>query len=101
MALSLAERVSLAQALWQSINSDLPDGDEPAASDEAIHRDQELSSGKVTGRSHDAVMKARLDARNFIITLPKPNSSKQLSSTSIVFLVLASSFSTLLIRLSL
>jgi len=58
MALSLAERVSLAQALWQSINSDLPDGDEPAASDEAIHRDQELSSGKVTGRFHDAVMKA-------------------------------------------
>ena len=58
MALSLAERVSLAQALWQSINSDLPDGDEPAALDEAIRRDRELSSGKVTGCSHDAVMKA-------------------------------------------
>jgi len=58
MALPLAERVSLAQALWQSINLDLPDGNEPTALDVAIRRDQELSSGKVTGRSHDAVMKA-------------------------------------------
>jgi putative addiction module component (TIGR02574 family) len=58
MALPLAERVSLAQALWESINSDLPDGDGRAAVDEAIRRDEELSSGKVTGRSHDEVMKA-------------------------------------------
>ncbi len=58
MALPLAERVSLAQALWQSINSDLPDGDERAGLDEAIRRDQELSSRKVSGRSHDEVMKA-------------------------------------------
>ena len=58
MALPLAERVSLAQALWESINSDLPDGDGHAAVDEAIRRDEELSSGKVTGRSHDDVMKA-------------------------------------------
>jgi putative addiction module component (TIGR02574 family) len=58
MALPLADRVSLAQAPWESINSDLPDGSERAALDEAIRRDQELSSGKVTGRSHDEVMKA-------------------------------------------
>ena len=58
MALPLAERVSLAQALWESINSDLPDGDGRAVVDEAIRRDEELSSGKVTGRSHDDVMKA-------------------------------------------
>ncbi len=58
MALPLADRISLAQALWESINSDLPDGDERAAVDEAIRRDQELSSGKVTVRSHDEVMKA-------------------------------------------
>jgi putative addiction module component (TIGR02574 family) len=58
MALPLAERVSLAQALWESINSDLPDGDGRAAVDEAIRRDEELFSGKVTGRSHDKVMKA-------------------------------------------
>jgi len=58
MALPLADRISLAQALWESINSDLPDGDERAAVDEAIRRDQELSSGKVTVRSHDEVTKA-------------------------------------------
>jgi putative addiction module component (TIGR02574 family) len=58
MALPLAERVSLARALWESINSDLPDGDGRAAVDEAMRRDEELSSGKVTGRSHDDVMKA-------------------------------------------
>lgn len=58
MALPLAERVSLAQALWQSINSGLPATDERAAVDEAIRRDQELSSGTVIGRSHEEVMKA-------------------------------------------
>jgi len=58
MASPLAERVSLAQALWESINSDLPEGDGRAAVDEAIRWDEELSSGKVTGRSHDEVMKA-------------------------------------------
>ena len=58
MALPLAERVSLAQALWQSINSGLPETDERAALEEAFRRDQELSSGTVTGRSHEEVMKA-------------------------------------------
>ena len=58
MALPLAERVSLAQALWESINADLPDADEGAAVEEAIRRDEELSSGKVVGRSHEDVMKS-------------------------------------------
>ena len=58
MALPLAERVSLAQALWQSINAGLPDSDQPSAVAEAIQRDQELSSGKVAGRSQDEVMQA-------------------------------------------
>jgi putative addiction module component (TIGR02574 family) len=58
MALPLPERVSLAQALWQSIDAGLTDCDENAAVQEAIRRDQELSSGKVTGRSHEEVMKA-------------------------------------------
>jgi len=58
MALPLAERVSLAQALWESINSGLPDNDEDVAVDEAIRRDKELSSGKAVGRSHEEVMKA-------------------------------------------
>jgi putative addiction module component (TIGR02574 family) len=58
MALPLAERVSLAQALWESINAGLPAMDEGAAIAEAIRRDQELSSDAVSGRSHDEVMKA-------------------------------------------
>ena len=58
MALPLSERVSLAQALWESIDSGLPDTDERAAVIEAIQRDEELSSGKVTGRTHEEVMQA-------------------------------------------
>ena len=58
MALPLAERVSLAQALWESINAGLPDNDERTAIADAIRRDEELSSGKVTGRTHEEVMDA-------------------------------------------
>jgi putative addiction module component (TIGR02574 family) len=56
MALPLAERVSLAQALWESIDAGLTDTDESAAVREAIQRDEELSSGKVTGRPHEEVI---------------------------------------------
>jgi putative addiction module component (TIGR02574 family) len=58
MTLPLAEQVSLAQALWESIDSGLPDIDQGAAVTEAIQRDKELSSGKVTGRTHEDVMRA-------------------------------------------
>lgn len=58
MELPLSERVSLAQALWESIDRGLPDTDERAAVNEAIKRDEELSSGKVTGRTHEEVMEA-------------------------------------------
>ena len=58
MALPLADRVSLAQALWESIDAGLPDTDATAAVNEAIQRDQELSSGKVAGRTHEEVMRA-------------------------------------------
>jgi len=58
MALPLSERVSLAQALWESIEASLPDADERAAVAEAIRRDKELSSGRVTGRTHEEVMEA-------------------------------------------
>jgi putative addiction module component (TIGR02574 family) len=58
MALPLPERVSLAQALWESIDAGLPDIDERAALAEAIRRDQELASGEVTGRTHEEVMLA-------------------------------------------
>lgn len=58
MALPLAERVSLAQALWQSIHADLPEGDESEMIREVKRRDEELSSKKVTGRIHEEVMQA-------------------------------------------
>jgi putative addiction module component (TIGR02574 family) len=58
MALPLAERVSLAQALWESIDAGLPDIEERAAVSEAIRRDEELSSGEVTGRTHEEVIQA-------------------------------------------
>ena len=63
MSLPLAERVSLAQALWQSIDVGLANADEDQAVEEAIRRDQELTSGAVIGRTHDEVMQA---ARNAI-----------------------------------
>jgi hypothetical protein len=56
LTLPLAERVSLAQALWESIDAGLPDTDESAAVREAIQPDEELSSGKVTGSRHEEVM---------------------------------------------
>ena len=58
MALPIAEKVSLAQALWQSIDVGLPDSDESAAVREAVGRDKELSSGRVIGLSHEEAMKA-------------------------------------------
>ena len=58
MSLPLPERLSLAQALWESINTGLADTDEPTAVREAIRRDEELSSDTVVGRTHEQVMKA-------------------------------------------
>lgn len=58
MALPLSERVSLAQALWESIDAGLLDTDEHAAVAEAIRRDNELSSGRVAGRTREEVMQA-------------------------------------------
>jgi putative addiction module component (TIGR02574 family) len=58
MALPLSERVSLAQALWESIDAALPDTAEDAALREAVRRDQELSSDSSVGRTHEEVMQA-------------------------------------------
>jgi putative addiction module component (TIGR02574 family) len=58
MALPIAERVSLAQALWQSIDEGLVAAKEREAVTEARRRDEELSSGEVIGRTHDEVMQA-------------------------------------------
>ena len=57
LALPLAEKVSLAQALWQSIDTGLPDSDEKAAVRDAVRRDRELSDGTVTGLRHDEAMR--------------------------------------------
>ena len=58
MALPLPERVSLAQALWESIDAALAEVPEDVALREAIRRDQELSSGSAVGRTHEEVLKA-------------------------------------------
>ena len=67
MALPLQERVLLAQDLWESIEAGLADTNEQDALRESIRRGQELSSGKVVGRTHEEVMRAArraLDAAN-------------------------------------
>ena len=59
MALPLAQRVSLAQDLWQCIeDSSLSTArdEEREALAEAQRRDAELSSGSVAGRTHGQVM---------------------------------------------
>ena len=56
IALPLRERVSLAQALWASIDTGLADAEDGVAVHEAIRRDGELTSGAVKGRTHDEVM---------------------------------------------
>jgi len=56
MELPLHERVSLAQALWQSIEAGLIDSDERSVIQESLIRDGELTSGVVEGRSHEEVM---------------------------------------------
>jgi putative addiction module component (TIGR02574 family) len=63
MALPLSERISLAQALWESIDAGLADTDELTAVREATRRDQELSQGTVGSRSHEEVIR---DARRVI-----------------------------------
>jgi hypothetical protein len=56
VALALPDRVSLAQALWESIEAALAETDEDSAVREAIRRDDELSLGAATGRTHEEVM---------------------------------------------
>jgi hypothetical protein len=58
LTLPLAERVHLAEALWQSIGEGLKAGDEKEAIEQAAQRDAELNSGAVSGRTHDEVMQA-------------------------------------------
>ena len=60
LALPLAVRVELAQALWESIDD--PDADPTAEDREAIplakERDSELATQRVEGRTHEQVMES-------------------------------------------
>jgi len=62
MSLPLDERVSLAQALWESIDAELVDADERSAITEALKRSEDLSSGNVRGETHEEVMEAMRQA---------------------------------------
>lgn len=61
IALPLPDRVTVAQALWQSIDEGLGreavDEQQDAVRD-ALRRDTELTSGSIAGRSHEEVMEA-------------------------------------------
>lgn len=58
MSLPLAERVLLAQALWESIEADPPAAGQLHIIKEARRRSDELESGEVIGRTHEEVMQA-------------------------------------------
>ncbi len=57
MSLPISVLVTLAQALWQSIDVGLLDPGEREAVREAVRRDNEITSGAVIYRTHDDVMK--------------------------------------------
>jgi hypothetical protein len=58
MALPLAERVGLAEALWQSIGEGLRAREEREAIEQAARRGAELTSSAAAGRTHEEVMQA-------------------------------------------
>ena len=62
LGLPLSERVQLAELLWRSIDEGLGTqlgvDEEREALQQARSRDAELSSGAVTGRTHEEVMEA-------------------------------------------
>jgi hypothetical protein len=58
LALPLAERVSLAQALWDSIDVGYAQDESFDDASDAVHRDRELSEGVVAERTHEEVMAA-------------------------------------------
>lgn len=61
VALPLPDRVTVAQALWESIDEDLGEGiadNEAQAIQAALRRDAELTAQAVAGRTHEDVMEA-------------------------------------------
>lgn len=61
LSLPISERAALAQDLWQSIDNELEAFD-GVTLQELQRRDDELTSGSVEGRSHEAVMQAARSA---------------------------------------
>jgi putative addiction module component (TIGR02574 family) len=57
MALPLAERVQLAQALWLSIDNGLAEASEAGAVEESARRAEELDRGAVQGKPHEEAMR--------------------------------------------
>ena len=58
LALPLAQRIELAQTLWESIDCGLPEVAPDAAILDAGRGDAELTSGTIVGRTHAEVMAA-------------------------------------------
>ncbi|WP_152054474.1 addiction module protein [Tautonia marina] len=58
LALPLADRIELAEVLWQSIGEGLRPTTEAEALADARRRDAELTSGAVQARSHEEIMTA-------------------------------------------
>ena len=61
LALSLTDRVALAEELWHSIDDDYPtlrSVDEQAILDLAKQRDRDLSNGNIIAQTHEQVMAA-------------------------------------------
>ncbi len=58
MELSLQERVLLAEQLWQSISPEVEADGTREVIETAKRRDLEMTSGRVEGLTHDAVMES-------------------------------------------
>jgi len=57
LALSMEERVRLAQTLWVSIDKGLAETSEAAAVEESAQRADELDRGTVQGQPHEDAMR--------------------------------------------
>lgn len=58
LSLPISERITLAQTLWESVESGWGNADPGESLREAIRRDEELTSEAIVGRTHEDVMTA-------------------------------------------